>query len=178
MSAMVSQITSISNVYRSVCSDADQRKHQSPRSLAFVRGIHRWPVNSPHERPVTRKIFPFDDVIMEPDSIPHRTYSKTRLQYLTISQIALSLLQLTSCTIGWNSLFWRRCLIILCVVNVFGSRRVSCKTSSYQYRELRRYNRLISTMRFRYWLDDILILNGDPVLQLNASLTYISYWGG
>ena len=30
----------------------------------FVRGIHRWPVNSPHKRPVTRKIFPFDDVIM------------------------------------------------------------------------------------------------------------------
>ena len=43
---------------------ADQRKHQSPASLAFVRGIHRWPVNSPHKWPVTRRIFPFDDVIM------------------------------------------------------------------------------------------------------------------
>ena len=29
-----------------------------------VRGIHRWPVNSPHKGPVTRKMFPFDDVIM------------------------------------------------------------------------------------------------------------------
>ena len=44
-------------------SDA-QRKHQSSTSLAFVRGIHRWPVNSPHKGPVTRKMFPFDDVIM------------------------------------------------------------------------------------------------------------------
>ena len=43
---------------------ADQRKHQSSASLAFVREIHRGPVNSPHKWPVTRKIFPFDDVIM------------------------------------------------------------------------------------------------------------------
>ena len=41
-----------------------QRKHQSSASLAFVRGIHRRPVNSPHKWPVTWKMFPFDDVIM------------------------------------------------------------------------------------------------------------------
>ena len=52
--------TSNVNIY----SGADQRKHQSSASLAFVRGIHRWPVNSPHKWPVTRKMFPFDDVIM------------------------------------------------------------------------------------------------------------------
>ena len=40
------------------------RKHQSSASLAFVRGIHWWPVNSPHKWPVTRKMFPSDDVIM------------------------------------------------------------------------------------------------------------------
>ena len=45
-------------------SDADQIKHQSSASLAFVWGIHRSPVNSPHKWPVTRKMFPFDDVIM------------------------------------------------------------------------------------------------------------------
>ena len=45
------------------------RKHQSSASLAFVRGIHRSPVNSPHKRPVTRKMFPIDDVIM--NSINH-----------------------------------------------------------------------------------------------------------
>ena len=46
------------------CSGADQRKHQSSVSLAFVRGIHRWSGNSPHKWPVTWKMFPFDDVIM------------------------------------------------------------------------------------------------------------------
>ena len=40
------------------------RKHQSFASLDVVRGIHRGPVNSPHKWPVTRKMFPFDDVIM------------------------------------------------------------------------------------------------------------------
>ena len=45
-------------------SRVDQRNHQSSASLAFVRGIHQWPVNSPHKGPVTRKMFPFDDVIM------------------------------------------------------------------------------------------------------------------
>ena len=63
MGAMVSQITSLAIVYSTVYSGADHRKHQSSTSLAFVRGIHRPPVNSPHKGPVTRKIFPFDDVI-------------------------------------------------------------------------------------------------------------------
>ena len=64
MDAIASQITSLTIVYSIVYSDADQRKHQSSASLAFVRGIHRGPVNSPHKWPVTRKMFPFDDVIM------------------------------------------------------------------------------------------------------------------
>ena len=59
MSAMASQLTSLTIVYSTVFSGTDQRKHQSSASLAFVRGIHRWPVNSPHKRPVTRKMFPF-----------------------------------------------------------------------------------------------------------------------
>ena len=62
--AMASQITNLTIVYSTVNLDADQRKHQSPESLAFVRGIHRWPVNSPHKGPVTRKMSPFHDVIM------------------------------------------------------------------------------------------------------------------
>ena len=64
MGAIASQITSLTIVYSIVYSDADQRKHQSSASLAFVRGIHRGPVNSPHKWPDTRKMFPFDDVIM------------------------------------------------------------------------------------------------------------------
>ena len=65
MDAMASQITSRAIVYSTVYSGADQSKHQSSVSLAFVRGIHRRPVNSPHKWPVTRKMFLFDDVIMK-----------------------------------------------------------------------------------------------------------------
>ena len=65
MGAMASQITSLTIVYSTVYSDADQSKHQSSASLAFVRGIHRGPVNSTHKWQVTRKVFPFDDVIMQ-----------------------------------------------------------------------------------------------------------------
>ena len=75
MGSMASQITSLTIIYSTVYSDADQRKHQSLASLAFVRGIHRWSVNSPHKWPATRKRFPFDDVIM--------MGSTYRLRYIT-----------------------------------------------------------------------------------------------
>ena len=71
MGAIASQITSLTIVYSIIYSDADQRKHQSSASLAFVRGIHRGPVNSPHKWPVTRKMFPFDDVIMKSHTWRH-----------------------------------------------------------------------------------------------------------
>ena len=64
MSAVASQIADVSIVCSSVCSGADQRKHQCSASLAFVRGIHRWSVVSSHKGPVTREMFQFDDVIM------------------------------------------------------------------------------------------------------------------
>ena len=64
MVAIASQITRLTIVYSTVDTCADQRKHQSSASLAFVWGIHRWPVNSPHKWPVTRKMFPFDVVFM------------------------------------------------------------------------------------------------------------------
>ena len=41
------------------------KKTSSSASLAFVWEIHRGPVSSPDKWPVTRKIFPFDDVIMK-----------------------------------------------------------------------------------------------------------------
>ena len=65
MGAIASQITSLTAVYSTVYSDADQRKHQSSAPLAFVWEIHRGPVNSPHKWPVTRKMFPFNDVITD-----------------------------------------------------------------------------------------------------------------
>ena len=64
MRAMMSQITSLTIVYSTVYSGADLRKHHSSVSLAFVKGIQRWPVNSLHNGPVTWNMLPFDDVIM------------------------------------------------------------------------------------------------------------------
>ena len=67
MGARASRITCLTIVFWTVYLDTGQRKHQSSASLAFVRGTHRRTVNFPHKWPVTRKMFPFDDVIM---SIP------------------------------------------------------------------------------------------------------------
>ena len=48
MGAMSSQITGVSVVCLAGCSDADHSKQQqSSASLASVRGIYRWPVNTP-----------------------------------------------------------------------------------------------------------------------------------
>ena len=65
MGTIASQITSLTIVFSTVYSYANQRKHHSCASLAFVWGIHQGPVNSPHKWPVTWKMFPFDDVIMK-----------------------------------------------------------------------------------------------------------------
>ena len=56
MSVMVSQIIGVSIVYLTVCSGADQRKQQSSASVAFVRENYRWPMGSPRNGPVTRKM--------------------------------------------------------------------------------------------------------------------------
>ena len=90
MSAMASLITGVSIVCSAVCLCADQRKYQSSASLAFERGIHRWPVDSPHKGPVTRKIFLFDDVIMSEQFCDEwllysfMSYSKTSVSILRI----------------------------------------------------------------------------------------------
>ena len=88
MSAM-SQITSVSIVYSSVCSGTDQRKHQSSAPLAFVRGIHRRRVNSPHKGPVTRKTFPFNDVIKVFRSIITQWLSEFTIMIVYLSEWAL-----------------------------------------------------------------------------------------
>ena len=64
ISAMASQFIGVSVVFSAICSSADQSKHQSSAPMAFVGGIHGWPVDSPLKWPVTRKMFPFDDLIM------------------------------------------------------------------------------------------------------------------
>ena len=75
MGAIAPQITSLTIVYSAVYSDADQRKHQSSAPLAFVRGIPRGSVNSPHKWPVTRKMF--DDVIMNNDDLTSHNCTTT-----------------------------------------------------------------------------------------------------
>ena len=93
MGAIASQITSLTIVYSNVYSDADQRKHKSSASLAFVWGIHRGPVNSPHQWPVTRKMSPFDDVIMDKVG---RLLQSLRVRY------EIALLWLAGLTICWT----------------------------------------------------------------------------
>ena len=90
MSAMASQITSLSIVYSTVYSCADERKHQSSASLVFVREIHRWPVNSPHKAPVTRKMFPFDDVITNKNRSLRRACIRSQKQS-TYSESAINI---------------------------------------------------------------------------------------
>ena len=84
--AIASQITSPVIIY-SFYSGADQRKYQSSESLAFVRRIHRRPVNSPHKWPVTRKMFPFDDVIMQSLSRNKRRADKPLPEPMTTETI-------------------------------------------------------------------------------------------
>ena len=86
MGTMASQITSLVIIYLTVYSGADQRKHQSSRSLSLVRGIHRWPVNSPHKWQVTRKTFPFDDVIMLRISILSVSFHSQQLRKSMMTQ--------------------------------------------------------------------------------------------
>ena len=64
MITVASQITSLTVVYSTVYSDAGQRKHQKLRVTVLCVGNSPGAVNSPHKGPVTRKMLPFDDVIM------------------------------------------------------------------------------------------------------------------
>ena len=64
INTMASQITGRSTDCLNVCSDAHLRQHHRSVSLAFVKGIYRWAVDSPNKGTETRKRFPFDDVIM------------------------------------------------------------------------------------------------------------------
>ena len=89
---MGSQITSLTIVYLTVYLGADQRKHRSSASLAFVRRIHRWPVNSPHKWPVTRKMFPFDDAIKT--GIKVKSCWSTGWQFMTQVIVGVVMFQL------------------------------------------------------------------------------------
>ena len=70
MRAITSQNTFLSIVYSVVCSGVDHTKHQSSALLAFMMWIHLWPVNYPHKGPSTRKMLPFDYVIVAHFIVP------------------------------------------------------------------------------------------------------------
>ena len=89
VSVVASQITSLTIVYSTVYPDSDQRKHQSSVSLAFVWGIHRGPVNSPHKWPVTRKMSPLDDVIMVKRSVIWKAKRSIKVFNLVASVLAV-----------------------------------------------------------------------------------------
>ena len=91
MGTIESQIASLAIVYSIVYSSADQRKHQSSVSLAFVWGIHWGPVNSPHKWPVTRKMIPFDDVMMNQGN--YHKYIKFLINLVTGSGDGLVLIR-------------------------------------------------------------------------------------
>ena len=116
MGAIASQITSITVVYSTVYSDADQIKHQSSASLAFVWGLHRGPVNSPHKWPVTRKMFPFDDVIMIEvsvwvnDYVPYKTTDILFVKWAPGSWLEI-MQPMKFCTCHGNNLVVKHCCL-------------------------------------------------------------------
>ena len=88
-SVMVSQITGLAILYSTVYTSADQRKNQSSALPVFA-------VNSPHKGLLTRKMFPFDDVIMQKlyhyinDDTIEITLQQTTHNWYDINQITES----------------------------------------------------------------------------------------
>ena len=79
MSAMASQITSLTSVYSGVCSDADQKKTSKLRVTGLCEGNSPATGDSPHKGPVTRKMFPFDDVIMNPSEAEAELFRRNQI---------------------------------------------------------------------------------------------------
>ena len=106
MRAMASQITSLTIVYSSVYSGADQRKHQSSASLAFVRGIHPVTGEFPAQRASNTEMFPFDDVIMIQQSTESIRKNITEGLLSSIPS-SVCLILLTNCDCHLGIPIWR-----------------------------------------------------------------------
>ena len=107
MTMLASQITSLTVVYSIVYSGVNQRKHQSSASLAFVREIHRGPVNFPHKWPVTRKMFPFDDVIMKWENAEVGNSSWSKPNQLGLTTWVLLMMLCLPPSLLHNQVKWR-----------------------------------------------------------------------
>ena len=112
MSSMASQITGASIVNAAICSDADQGKHQSSASLAFVGEIHQWSVNSPYKRPVTWKMVPFDDVFMRCPAKCRKTFAFARFNYALSKKLEVCVF-VCSLSMGFNQINWTFNLLII-----------------------------------------------------------------
>ena len=102
-------VTSVSIGCSTVCSGADQRNHQSSASLVFVRGIHWWPVDSPHKGSVTRKMFPFDALLMPQwiHKIHLPTFSRVASLALDLNTTKHSKARIVNIIHGTYSTWWR-----------------------------------------------------------------------
>ena len=89
MRAMASPITSLTIVNTTTYWGVNLRKHQRSAPRTFVRGIHRWPANSPNKWPVTQKMFPFDDVIMTIEFLLNTEGVTTTLFFFAVMSSAL-----------------------------------------------------------------------------------------
>ena len=109
MGQMASQITGILVVNSTVWSGRDQRKHQSSASLAFVWGVHRWPVNSLLKGPVTRNMFPFGDIIMNGTNAPVPLKLPWRIWVMICTNLSVILIltkaQQNHIHISWDILY-------------------------------------------------------------------------
>ena len=178
MDTMASQITSLTIVYSTVYSDADQRKYQSSASLAFVRGIHRRPVNSPHKWPVTRKMFPFDDVIM----MSLDPIDDTSTHWGWVTHICVSKLTITDSDNGLSpsrrqAIIWTSAGIlsigplgtniseILIEIITFSFKEMRLKVSSAKWRPYCLGRNLLALFRIMAWDDQTIVTSyGDTQL--------------
>ena len=84
MRAMASQITGVTIVYVAFIHAQIKENIKARRYWPlFVRWIHRWAINYSHKEPLTRKMFPFDNVIM--NSYLHSVDVHPTRRYLIIS---------------------------------------------------------------------------------------------
>ena len=147
MGGIASQITSLAIVYSAIYSGTDQRKHQSSGSLAFVRGIHRRPVNSPHKWPVTQKMFPFDDVIMIEGNGLSVNIKKTKFLF---SSVGLDVLKKSGkysyavCSSAW----WSHQMCVSCEQMMMSWYwNISCNTDRSSIGDQLSWDHLIFNMR-------------------------------
>ena len=108
MTTMASQITSLTVVYSIVYSGADQRKHQSSASLAFVRGIHRSTGEFPVQRASNAENVSIDDVIMCITFCKYHShcflYHIEAVEWMSVDMISFCMWYITQKTYGKNSI--------------------------------------------------------------------------